>query len=60
MYICPTCSKEFPTESEIVKHFLTCWKEHNPSHKSKPAPHTESTTTQMNSDVMEFFAKYES
>ena len=60
MYICPTCGKELPTEPEIVKHFLACWKEHNPHHKSKPAPHSESTNTQINSDVMEFFAKYES
>lgn len=60
MYICPICGKELPTESEIVKHFLACWKEYNPHHKSKPAPHNESTNTQINSDVMEFFTKYES
>ena len=60
MYICPTCGKEVPTEVEIVKHFLSCWKEHNPRHKSNSAPHSESTTTQINSDVLEFFANYES
>ena len=60
MYICPACGKELPTEPEIVKHFLACWKEHNPRHKSKSAPHSVLTDTQINSDVMEFFAKYES
>ena len=60
MYICPTCGKEVSTESEIVKHFLSCWKKHNPQHQSNSAPHSESTTTQINSDVLEFFANYES
>ena len=27
MYICPTCGREFQTENEITKHFLSCWKE---------------------------------
>lgn len=60
MYICPTCGKELPTESEIVKHFLKCWKEKNPYHESKEAPHSESIIKQVNSNIMEFFAKYES
>ena len=60
MYICSTCGKELPTEPKIVKHFLTCWKEHNPRHKSKSVPHSESTNTQINSDMKEFFARYES
>lgn len=60
MYICPTCAKELPTEQEIVKHFLICWKEKNPNHKSKSAPHSELTNIQINLDMKEFFARYES
>lgn len=56
MYICPTCKKEFETENKIVKHFLNCWKEKNPYHQSKEAPHSESITTrQVNNDIMDFF-----
>lgn len=38
MYICPTCNKEFKEENMIQQHFLSCWKEQHPYHKSKPAP----------------------
>lgn len=58
MYICPTCAKELPTEQEIVKHFLFCWKGKNPNHKSKSASHTESTNIQVNSDILVFFAQF--
>ena len=58
MYICPTCSKEFYTEQEIQKHFLTCWKEQHPFHKSKSAPHSEDIEVrQVNDDVMKFFER---
>ena len=61
MFICPTCSKEFLTEPEVVKHFLKCWKEHNPHHESKEAPHSpDIVNKQVNADTLAFFAKYES
>lgn len=56
MYICPTCNKQFNTEEEITKHSLKCWREHNPNHKSKSAPHSEDVVIRnINSDIFEFF-----
>ena len=59
MFICPTCEKEFQTEPEVVKHFLKCWKEKNPRHKSKEAPHSpDIVNIQTNSEVTEFFNRF--
>ena len=56
-YICPTCNKEFDIEEEVSKHFLKCWKDNNPRHKSKPAPRSKDINTiEMNNDMMQFFA----
>lgn len=56
MYICPTCCKEFEKEEACVKHFLKCWKDKNPNHKSKPAPRSEDINTRdINDDVANFF-----
>jgi hypothetical protein len=60
MYICPTCCKEFEKEEVLVKHFLKCWKEKNPCHKSKSAPRSEDINTrEVNEDVMNFFASFQ-
>ena len=59
MYICPTCHKGFQTEEMIRKHFLTCWKEQNPFHKSKSAPRGEDVETRkINDDVINFFNSF--
>ena len=56
MYICPTCNKPFGEENNLVKHMLKCWKEKNPSAKSKSAPRSEDVNTRkINDDVMNFF-----
>ena len=56
MFICPTCNREFHTEQIIQRHFLTCWKEQHPFHKSKPAPRSANIETrEANDDVMNFF-----
>lgn len=56
MFICPTCAKEFNTEDVIQKHFLACWKEQHPYHKSKPAPRSENIITrEISNDVINFF-----
>ena len=56
MYICPICKREFNTEESISTHSLKCWREHNPNHKSKPAPRSDDiVTTQMNSSILNFF-----
>ena len=56
IYVCPTCGKELSNEEEIATHFLKCWKEQNPHHKSKPAPRSEDiVTTEVNEDIMKFF-----
>lgn len=41
MYICPTCGRTFGKEEGIQKHFLSCWREQHPGHKSKAAPRGE-------------------
>lgn len=57
MYICPICLREFESPDEIAKHSLPCWKEHNPHHKSKPAPRGEDITEREVSDAtLNFFA----
>lgn len=56
MYICPTCNKQFNNADDIAKHSLKCWKEHNPNHKSKSAPHSEDIIEhKMNDDIFKFF-----
>lgn len=58
MFICPTCNKEFNTEQAIQKHFLSCWKEQHPYHKSKSAPHSaDIVTRKVNDDIMNFFER---
>ena len=60
IYICPDCGKEYETEQDITKHFMKCWKDNNPHHKSKPAPRSEDITTrEMGDDVAKFFALLE-
>lgn len=59
MYICPTCGAEFSTEEKIQKHFLSCWKEHHPYHKSKDAPRSEDINTrEINGEMAEFFGSF--
>lgn len=60
MYICPTCQKEFSTENEVSKHFLNCWKEKNPNHKSNPAPRSEDVVVrQLDNDIADFFSSFQ-
>ena len=59
MYICPTCSKSFETDDVLTKHFLKCWKEQHPYHKSKPAPRSEDINTrEVNDEVLDFFKSF--
>ena len=56
MYICPTCNKQFNNEEAVAKHSLKCWKEHNPNHRSKEAPHSENIIERkIDSNVLNFF-----
>ena len=59
MYICPTCNRGFSTKEGVAKHFLSCWKEQNPYHQSKPAPRSEDINTmEINDDIMNFFNSF--
>ena len=59
IYICPTCNKEFYVEEDVTTHFLKCWKEQNPHHKSKPAPRSEDVTmTEIDENIMAFFTSF--
>ena len=59
MFICPTCGKQFNTEDVLVKHYLSCWKERNPTHKSKSAPRSEDIDTRKdNQDILDFFNSF--
>lgn len=56
MYICPTCGKTFQEEEVLTKHFLKCWKEEHPYHKSKSAPRSEDVNMrQASNDMLAFF-----
>ena len=58
MFICPTCTKEFNTEDGIRNHFLSCWREKHPYHKSKSAPHSEDIVTrEASNNVINFFER---
>lgn len=59
MYICPTCGKGFETEEALTKHYLKCWKEKNPNHKSKSAPRSEDINTrEVSNDIANFFNSF--
>lgn len=59
MYICPTCKKGFETENQVVKHFSICWREQNPNHVSKEAPHSpDIVTSNINDEVLNFFNSF--
>lgn len=59
MYICPVCKKEFDVEEVLVKHYLKCWKEKNPTHKSKPAPRSKDINTREdNPAILDFFNSF--
>ena len=59
MFICPTCGKIFEKEDLLTKHFLKCWKEKNPNHKSKPAPRSEDINTREdNQEILNFFNSF--
>lgn len=58
MYICPICKCEFEDEKEsrMARHFLKCWKENSPNHKSNTIEPSETIETRkINDDVMNFF-----
>ena len=59
MYICPTCEKQFNTEEILTKHFLKCWKDKNPNHRSKSAPRSEDINTkEITSEISDFFNSF--
>lgn len=56
MYICPTCNRQFNREEDVAAHFLKCWKDKNPNHKSKPAPRSDDIINrQMDDSIASFF-----
>ena len=58
MYICPTCNRKFEQADDVAKHSLSCWREHNPNHQSKPAPRSQDITKRkINNELMNFFAE---
>ena len=59
MFICPTCGKQFEMEDTLVKHMSKCWREKNPTHKSKPAPRSEDINTREdNQGILDFFNSF--
>ena len=59
MYICPICKCEFEDEKEsrMSRHFLKCWKENNPNHKTNSIESSETIETRKeNKDITDFFA----
>lgn len=60
MYICPTCKQEFVTEDLAVKHYLKCWRDKNPCHKSKSAPRSEPIIIRkVNTEITNFFNAFQ-
>ena len=62
MFVCPICKWQFENKDEdiFVKHYLRCWMEHNPHHKSKSAPRSEDINTRkVDDEVRHFFESFE-
>lgn len=60
MFICPVCKREYKTDTAVAKCFLQCWKEQNPNHKSKEAPHSDDIIVrQVSSEIENFFTQFE-
>jgi len=58
MFVCLTCGQEFKAEESMQKHFLACWKEQHPYHKSKPMKDSPSISARkMNDDMKKFFER---
>ena len=58
MFICPVCSKKFKEKEALVKHYLICWREHNPNHKPKDAPKSQDVEIRhMTDDTLSFFER---
>ena len=58
MYYCPVCQRGFQTEDIIRKHFLSCWKEHNPNYQSTSAPRSaDIINRKVDNNVLEFFKR---
>ena len=56
MFICPTCGKQIEMEAVLVKHMSKCWREKNPTHKSKPAPRSADVNTrEIDDELLNFF-----
>ena len=59
MFICSICGKQFEMEDALVKHMSKCWREKNPTHKSKPAPRSaDINTREENQDILNFFNSF--
>ena len=59
MFICPTCGKQCEIEDALVKHMSKCWREKNPTRKSKPAPRSEDINTREDKqDILDFFNSF--
>ena len=59
MFVCSTCGKQFETKEALTNHFMKCWKEKHPYHKSKPAPRSEDINTREdNQDILDFFNSF--
>lgn len=60
MYICPVCGREFQQETAIQHHFLSCWKDKNPNHKSKSAPRSEDIVERtVSNNITDFFSSFQ-
>ena len=60
MYICSICNRQFKNKEDIAKHSLKCWRENNPYHKSKTAPHSSNRIERtVNKDILNFFASFQ-
>jgi hypothetical protein len=58
LFVCPTCGKEFVKEELVQKHFLACWQEQHPYHKSKDAPRSKDIEIrEVNNDIADFFER---
>ena len=59
MFVCSTCGKQFDTKDALTNHFMKCWKEQHPYHKSKPAPRSEDINTREdNQEILNFFQSF--
>lgn len=57
MYYCINCNKQFNSREGVISHFLKCWVNTHPTHKSQPAHQSSEIIIEKNNEEILNFLK---